>query len=428
MRDGVSGQVGEAGGPGIRGAGRHGWRGASAWIAMGLLSIAFGMIAFLFASTFFLPGADRLGNQPGSFEEALSIIVSTVSFVALPSVGAILAIRRPGNPIGWLLLVSGVSIIFSTFGPEYVARTTILGTDLPGHRIVDLLSPLGLSLGFVLLPIWVPLLFPDGHLPSPRWRPIAWAAAVTVATNLVALGSTFERGAYGSILPNPIKLEPDLAAIASTWVDVSNVLFIGFIAAAMGSLVVRFRRSRRVEREQIKWFLAAILVVAMALVAMAATQQGWAYFAFLGAISLIPVAIGIAVLRYRLYEIDRIISRTIGWAVVTGLLVGSFVLLVLGLQAVLAPLTGGSTLAVAGSTLVVAALFAPVRSRVQRAVDRRFDRSRYDGERLLADFGERLRDEVDLVTISRDARATVDAAVRPATVELWLRGGSEGEA
>ena len=139
------------------------------------------------------------------------------------------------------------------------------------------------------------------------------------------------------------------------------------------------------------------------------------------ALLLVPIAVGIAVLRYRLYEIDRLISRTIGWAIVTGLLVASFVVLILALSSILEPLTGGSTLAVTGSTLVTAALFAPLRNRVQRAVDRRFDRSRYDGERLLAAFGERRRNEVDLVMISDDVLATVDAAVRPAHAGLWLR-------
>jgi hypothetical protein len=136
---------------------------------------------------------------------------------------------------------------------------------------------------------------------------------------------------------------------------------------------------------------------------------------------LVPIAIGIAVLRYRLYEIDRLISRTIGWALVTALLIGAFLLLVLASTELLRPLTGGNTLAVAGSTLIVAALFAPLRGRVQRAVDRRFDRARYDGERLLAAFGLRVRDEVDLETIRADVLATVDAAVRPAHAGLWLR-------
>jgi hypothetical protein len=142
---------------------------------------------------------------------------------------------------------------------------------------------------------------------------------------------------------------------------------------------------------------------------------------------LVPLAVGIAVLRYRLYEIDRLISRTIGWTILTTLLLGAFMLLVLGSTEVIEPLTGGNTIAVAASTLVVVALFTPLRSRVQRAVDRRFDRARYDGERLLTAFGLRVRDEVDLDVIRADVLATVDQAVRPATVGLWLRGRARPE-
>ena len=170
-----------------------------------------------------------------------------------------------------------------------------------------------------------------------------------------------------------------------------------------------------------KWFVASVALVAVAMLTLAAQTTEWAWAFLMLAVALLPIAIGIAVLRYRLYEIDRIISRTIGWAIVTGLLVGAFALLVLGLTSVVEPITGGNTLAIAASTLVVAALFNPVRTRVQRAVDRRFDRSRYDGERLLAAFGERLRDEVDLGAISADVLATVDAAVRPTSAGLWLR-------
>ena len=187
---------------------------------------------------------------------------------------------------------------------------------------------------------------------------------------------------------------------------------------------MRFHRGSAVERKQLKWFgsvlvLALLMLLTTFVVPAPYDQLAWVVASL--SIGLVPIAIGIAVLRYRLYEIDRLISRTIGWALVTGLLVGAFALLVLGSSAVLEPLTGGNTLAVAGSTLVVALLFAPVRSRVQRAVDRRFDRSRYDGERTLAAFGERLRDEVDLATIRADVLATVETSVRPSRVGLWLR-------
>jgi hypothetical protein len=201
-------------------------------------------------------------------------------------------------------------------------------------------------------------------------------------------------------------------------------LILGIVAA-----VLRYRRGTDLERRQLKWFGA---VVALSLSAfLVATLMPdplgqWAWIVASLSLGLVPIAIGVAVLRYRLYEIDRLISRTIGWALVTVVLVGAFVLLVLGSSAVLEPLTGGNTLAVAGSTLVVAALFTPLRARVQRAVDRRFDRARYDGERLIGAFGERLRDEVDLEVIRADVLGTVDAAVRPASVGLWLRERPEG--
>jgi hypothetical protein len=217
-------------------------------------------------------------------------------------------------------------------------------------------------------------------------------------------------------------LDPFVIPVMSRFVDVLTVV-------AGASLIVRFLRARGLERSQLKliaWAgtLAGVCLISNAVLSPIAPWTNPVTYATGGAAAcLLPLAIGIAVLRYRLYEIDRLISRTIGWAIISGTLVAAFVALVFGFQALLAPLTGGNTLAVAGSTLVVAALFAPVRSRVQRAVDRRFDRSRYEGEQLLAAFGERLRDEVDLATIRADVLATVDAAVRPARAALWLREG-----
>ena len=214
---------------------------------------------------------------------------------------------------------------------------------------------------------------------------------------------------------------------------------LGFVLLAIAvvlsaaSLVLRVRRSAGVARQQLKWFAAAAVFAGLTLagpatlfnLAITGDPSAPTVKAFeiltMVALLLVPIAVGIAVLRYRLYEIDRLISRTISWAIVTGLLVAAFVVLILALSSILEPLTGGSTLAVTGSTLVTAALFAPLRNRVQRAVDRRFDRSRYDGERLLAAFGERRRNQVDLVMISDDVLATVDAAVRPSHAGLWLR-------
>ncbi|HSG86653.1 MAG TPA: hypothetical protein VLA23_09975, partial [Candidatus Limnocylindrales bacterium] len=386
----------------------------STWIAVGLFALAVGMIVFLAASSLVLPGADRLPSRPEGIVDVLWIAITLGAFVSLPTMGAILAILRPRSPIGWLLLGSGVAIILGTSGPEYVDRSLVLGAELPGDRVVDWLAARSEGLGFMIVAVWIPLLFPDGRLPGPRWRPVAWAAALAMATSVVAGALTVHGdGEWDPEFPNPLAAEGWLADLAVILVDVGNLVLLACIPLAAASVIVRFRRSRGAEREQMKWFLAAAAILAGAFLLMAGVQQDWTYILTLACFSLLPVAIGIAVLRYRLYEIDRLISRTIGWAIVTGVLVGTFALLILGLQAVVEPLTGGNTLAIAGSTLVVAALFNPVRTRVQRAVDRRFDRSRYDGERLLAAFGERLRDEVDLTTISADVLATVDAAVRP---------------
>ena len=192
------------------------------------------------------------------------------------------------------------------------------------------------------------------------------------------------------------------------------------------AVIVRYRRAGVVERQQLRWFLAAVLlaVVPIAL----SPQEGiggpiWILVASLGLL-LVPVSVWIAVTRHRLYEIDRLISRTIGWAVVTGLLLAVFAGASSVLQAALPGLTQGKTLAVAVSTLVAFALFQPLRRRVQRAVDRRFDRARYDGERTAAAFAERLRNEVDLAGLERDITATVGAALSPSSAGMWIKGGS----
>jgi len=187
---------------------------------------------------------------------------------------------------------------------------------------------------------------------------------------------------------------------------------------------MRFRASRGVVRQQLKWFLAAVFVL-VASTAVAMTGSDEANIGFLIGIGLVPIAIGIAILRYRLYDIDRLISRTIGWALVTGILAAVFVSVVLVLQALLAGFTQGETLAVAASTLAAFALFQPVRRRIQVAVDRRFDRARYDGQRTVDAFAERLRDEVELASIEREALGTVDETVRPVHAGLWLRSRQE---
>jgi hypothetical protein len=206
---------------------------------------------------------------------------------------------------------------------------------------------------------------------------------------------------------------------------VSWTSIIGFSAAAL-SIVIRYRRGDEVERHQLKWLIAVVTVAAVAFpvafIAPASPVTDVAFVLGLFALLALPVAIGIAILRYRLYEIDKLISRTIGWTVVSGLLVATFALLVIGLQAVLQGMTQGDTLAVAASTLVAFALFQPVRRTVQRAVDRRFDRARYDAQQTADRFAERLRHEVDLDTLAIELEGTVRGVIRPTAASLWLPG------
>ena len=355
--------------------------------------------------------------------------------VAFGAAGALVALRVPGNRIGALLVAIGFWGASVAFCIEYAAYGLAVA---PGS------VPFALAVGWLASWVWVPfaglsttflpLLFPDGRLLSSRWRPVAWLAGVAIAVTSIGL----------SLLPGPINnapyLDNPLGVPSSTAPAVQVVASLGFVLLAIAlvlsaaSLVVRFRQSSGVARQQLKWFAAAAVFAGLTLAgpgtlfnfiegfgdSMRPTVKAFQILTII-ALLMIPIAVGIAVLRYRLYEIDRLISRTIGWAIVTGLLVAAFVVLILGLSSFLEPLTGGNTLAVTGSTLVTAALFAPLRNRVQRAVDRRFDRSRYDGERLLAAFGDRGRTDVDLVTISDDVLSTVDRAVRPSRSGLWLR-------
>jgi hypothetical protein len=382
------------------------WRRPSSWIATGLLAASLAMVAFALVSLT-IPGNSALPNRPtpAMFLAACSI------FVALPSVGALLAIRRPHNPIGWLFLVCGAGFTIGIFSVEYVGWSIAFGLDLPGVVFVDWLGSWAGLLSIAVAVTWIPLVFPDGHLPSHRWRAVAWAAAALVIVVLAGAIIPYPADGYPGQLPNPFGVSGAIGEVATLVVGLSfqAMAIVGLLALV--SLVVRFRRSRDVERQQLKWFLFAVGFLVIAVIAAIITQLEGAWAVVMLGLASLPVAVGIAVLRYRLFEIDRIISRTIGWALVTG--------------AVLSDFTQGETLAVAASTLVAFALFQPLRRRVQTAVDRRFDRARYDGERTAAAFGDRLRDQVDIDAVASDLRATVDAGIRPATIGLWLRAVGE---
>ena len=388
-------------------------------IALGLFAASLAMIAFTLASVF-IPSDPALPDRPS----IANFIAACSVFVALPSVGAILAIRRPRNPIGWLFLVSGAGFIAGIFTTEYVGRATIAGANLPGVVLVDWIGAWAGSVSLTLAVVWIPLLFPDGHLPGPRWRPVTWAAAVLIVAGTVAQAIVPDAPlGYGGRLPNPVAVGGPIGGIASLLIGLYFPVLVVLGLLSLASLIVRFRRSRDAERQQLKWFLYAVGFLLAAVVATVATKNDLAWYAVMLGLASLPVAAGIAILRYRLYEIDRLVSRSIAYAAVTGGLIAVYLFVNLTLTTVFSSVTGSNSIAVAASTLAVAALFTPLRRRVQRVVDRRFDRARYDAEQTTAAFSERLRNEVDLAAVAADLDDTVRASISPSSVGVWLRAG-----
>jgi hypothetical protein len=364
--------------------------------------------------------------RSGGPDDPLPAVVIGVASMSFATVGAILVRRLPRNLIGWLLAAGGLCFAAGN-GAAGLADYGL--TAHPGS------VPGAIWFAWLSQWIWAPaigavvllaLVYPSGRMLSTRWRPLGAAGAFVIA--FLSVGSAMSPWPAG-VFPaqNPLGIAGALPDTASVLVA---LLAVAVVVLAVTSLVLRYRRAAGIERAQLKWFayVAAIsvpaVVVTTALYGMTGAALIVANVAGLvafGGFAFVPIAIGIAVLRYRLYEIDRLISRTIGWGVLTVILGAMFVGLVLGLQAVLAPFTGSNELAVAGSTLLVFSLFQPLRRRVQGLVDRRFNRSRYDAERAVDAFAARLRDEVDLDTVQGSLLTIVEATLEPTLSGLWLR-------
>jgi hypothetical protein len=353
----------------------------------------------------------------------------TVTYVVVNgTVGSLLASRLPGHPVGWLLITA--SVCFATGGllVTYVERALVSAPgSLPVGPLTVLASNWFFGLGSAIAATFVLLLFPTGHLPSARWKPVAWTAAI--ATLLMLLGVTLSPDPFeGLPIANPFALSPDdpLGLV----VEGGGVgLLLLTILASVASLILRFRRAAMVERQQLKWAVFAVIILAIGLLGSyslelangpANLSDEFENTVITIGLSLLPVAIAVAILRYRLYEIDRLISRTVGYVLVVVVLG-----LVYAIGAVWLPtrLMGEQTppLFVAGSTLVVAALFNPVRRRVLHWVDRRFYRSRYDGERVVSEFSGRLRDQTDVDQLADDWVSVVAETVQPSSVGVWVR-------
>jgi hypothetical protein len=333
-------------------------------------------------------------------------------------VGAFIASRRPENPIGWLFLGFGVIAAVDFAAYSYAYRTLVSHPgSLPAGDVAASVAHHVWHPGFGLF-VFSFLVFPRGRLLSPRWR---WAAGATVVTYAgLAVSGIFDAGFLDA--------EPDLPAkplfhgpveeIASTVFGILLFANLALLVVAGASLILRLRRSGGEERQQIKWFAYTVAFVMFAFpVTLSVLDDAYGVFLF----PLVPASAAVAILRYRLYDIDVVVNRTLVYGALTATLGGAYLASVLLLQLVLSP---SSDLAIAGSTLAVAALFRPARSRIQTFVDRRFYRRRYDAVRTIERFGAYLRDEVDLDALRAELRGVVAETVQPAHVSLWLREAS----
>jgi hypothetical protein len=351
-----------------------------------------------------------------------SAALTTPIVAAFGVLGILITSSQPRNPIGWLfcgIAVTGSLMSLSGGLAEFW---------LDGNGVPDWLGETAAWYGdvswiLVILPAatFLLLLFPDGRLPSRPWRPVAWCAGAGIA--FVFTADSLSPGPLADYpeVPNPYGV-PGLEALEAVGVVALAVAIVG----SPLSLIMRFRSAGREQRQQIKWLALAGAMSAATLTIAVAGYEVWTSIVANGAIMLsilmLPVAAGAAILRYRLYDIDVVVHRTLVYGALTAILAAAYLGSVLLLQLALSPLTEESDLAIAGSTLAVAALFRPARARIQELVDRRFYRSRYDAGRTLERFGARVRDQVELDALGAELRAAVAETMHPAHVSLWLRG------
>jgi hypothetical protein len=382
------------------------------------------LASILWACSFALASGSVALAVVGSETDVVFFFFPSIAFA---SVGLVVARRRPGNPIGWLFCAAGLLFAGSSFSTAYGYQALVADPgSLPGGAVaawlfLELLQPV-FFLGALLL-----FVFPTGTLPSVRWRYAAWLlVAGTLAALLGGLTPGFLEDPFEHVR-NPVAVES-----AGTLFEVVAqlgwpMLIVSLVAGGL-AMARRFRQAGSDERQQLKWFVSAgALLAILFLIQTGSWSTGSTVFqdtvgaATLVALGGLPIAVGFAILRYRLYEIDLIVRRTLVYGVLSAGLAGLYFAIVLALQAAFSGFAGGSDLAVAGSTLAVAALFRPVRLSIQTLVDRRFYRRRYDAQRTLAAFSARLRDEIDLDTLAAELRGVVEETIQPAHVSLWLR-------
>jgi hypothetical protein len=381
-----------------------------AWVTVPLFMAGMGSIIWL---------EHRLGL---THESPVEDVMVFIGFGAFAVVGSLLVAKRPSNPVSWIMTTIGLMVGLFPAAETYAAYV------MTRRGQPDALAVLGAwvtawywYLLLALALIFLPLLFPDGRLPSRRWLPVAVIAGIGTA-GLVILGALSDPLIGQNVnyrIDNPIGIEGIPSIEEHLFLDPFGIIYLVGLVGATAAVIVRFRRSRGVERQQLKWFLYAVaLLPLMAIIDFVPVVGGLLFGLILVAL---PTAIGIAVLRYRLYDIDVIIHRTLIYSVLTLMLGLVYLGCILVSRILIAPLTGSSELAIVASTLAIAALFTPLRRRIQQIIDKRFYRRKYDAAKVLAAFGATARDETDLAQLTAEMLRVVDTTMQPEFVGLWLR-------
>ena len=358
--------------------------------------------------------------EGGNLFQSAHIILTGIAFGLYSTVGALIVWQRPRNTIGWILFTIGLGTAITDFSAAYTAYGGVKGNlPLPGTVIFNWLGDTIWSINWVLFLVFLPLLFPDGRLLTRRWRIVGWLAAILAFLSTLA----------GWLSLANVQLSGK-GITADFWSSLStnlNLLVLPLTIAALVSLVLRFIRAKEREREQIKWLAFGTALMLILIIG------GWLVFnpdspisglIFSIALMLLPISIGISILRNQLYGIDRLINRTLVYGILSILLALVYIGLVLGLQTLERLVTGQISqppIFIVASTLVIAAMFQPLRRRIQKIIDRRFYRSKYDAAKIIENFSSTLRNEVDLDTLSNHLVAVVQETMQPEHVSLWLR-------
>ena len=378
-------------------------------------AVTFLTVVLLTLSQVLLPGQEWRLNV----DFITAALGNALIILACAGVGLLIISRRPGNVIGWIYALVALVFAAGEFAGSYASR------PLPARAWAALLPDLAWIASIPLGATLLLLLYPTGRPPSPRWRPVVWA--VVVATGLAVVASALTPGPTDSLpgVDNPLGLER-ARWVLELIVQVAFVVIAAALLAAAGSLIVRWRRARGIERQQLKWLAYAAAMLVLLTVLTDILPHGLYVVMATSVTLLFPLATGIAVVRYRLYDIDRIINRTLVYGLLTALLGAVYA----GTVLVLGQVFGGvgekpPSWIVAGATLAVAALFQPARRRIQQAVDRRFNRRKYHAAQTVEAFATRLRDELDLDALSAELLVVVDQTMQPTRASLWLQPSDE---